>query len=321
MNVGNLAAVVTMSAGNLACSVLARPTSLAPLTAAEREIADRLREHVVHLAGDIGPRNLQRPLALERALTYIETAFALVGYRPRRQAFVAFGRDVSNVEVEREGTANPRGIVVFGAHYDTVGDSPGANDNASGVAVLLELARQVAVQRPREQTARFVAFANEELPHFMTDTMGSVVYARTAVGRGDRVRAMLSLETLGYFSDAPRSQQYPRPFNLLFPDRGNFVAMVSNVRSAALLRTVRNGFRSATALPVIASPAPERIPGVGWSDHWSFWQHDIAAVMLTDTALFRYPHYHTPQDTPDKIDYDRLARVVTGCLGALKALT
>jgi hypothetical protein len=320
MNVGNLAALLTISAWNIGCSVASRPHALAALTPAEREIAGQLRSHVTHLAGSIGPRNLQHPGTLERAAAYIEGMFARDGYAPRRQTFAVGGRVVANVEAERSGTTPRPAVTLFGAHYDSAGYSPGANDNASGVAVLLELAR-LAAQERLGSTARFVAFVNEEPPHFMTDTMGSLVYATAAARRGEPIRAMISLETLGYFSDAPGSQQYPRPFNLLFPDRGNFVAMVSNVSSAALLRHVRNAFQEATSLPVVASPAPERIPGIGWSDHWSFWQHGMRAVMLTDTAPYRYPHYHTQQDTPDKIDYERLARVVTGCFGVLRSLT
>jgi Peptidase family M28 len=319
MNVGNLAALVTISAWNIGCSVASRPHALAPLTPVEREVAGYLRAHVTHLAATIGPRNLQHPGTLDRAGAYIEDAFARAGYRPARQTFVASGRDVANIAAERAGDPKADGLILFGAHYDSAGSSPGANDNASGVAVLLELARAVARERLK-MTARFVAFVNEEPPHFMTETMGSLVYATAAARRGERIRAMISLETLGYYSDTPGSQQYPRPFNLLFPNRGNFVAMVSNVSSASLLRQVRNAFRSVSSLPVVASPAPERIPGVGWSDHWSFWQHGVRAVMLTDTAPYRYPHYHTREDTPDKIDYDRLARVVTGCLGVLRSL-
>jgi Zn-dependent M28 family amino/carboxypeptidase len=320
MNVGNLAALVTISACNIGCSIGTRPQGLPPLTAAERESAGHLQGHVTHLAGSIGPRNLHHPETLDRAAAYIEATFARAGYSARRQKFVAASREVSNIEVERRGDARGDGVIVFGAHYDSAGDSPGANDNATGVAALLELARLVSQDPPR-RTTRFVAFVNEEPPHFMTETMGSLVYASAAARRGEHIRAMISLETLGYYSDAPGSQQYPRPFHLLFPDRGNFVAMVSNMDSASLLRQVRNAFRAATSLPVIASPAPERIPGIGWSDHWSFWQHGMRAVMVTDTAPFRYPHYHTRQDTPDKIDYERLARLVTGCLGVLKTLT
>lgn len=319
MNVGNLAALVTISAWNIGCSIASRPHTVLPLTAEERDIAGHLRSHITHLAGTIGPRNLQHPGTLDRAAAYIEDAFAGAGHRPARQTFVASGRDVANIEAERRAESQADGVILFGAHYDSAGNSPGANDNASGVAILLELARVAARERLRT-TARFVAFVNEEPPHFMTETMGSLVYATAAARRGDRIRAMISLETLGYYSDAPGSQQYPPPFNLLFPNRGNFVAMVSNVSSASLLRQVRNAFRSTSSVPVVASPAPERIPGVGWSDHWSFWRQGVPAVMLTDTAPYRYPYYHTREDTPDKIDYDRLARVVTGCLGVLRSV-
>jgi hypothetical protein len=132
---------------------------------------------------------------------------------------------------------------------------------------------------------------------------------------------MLSLETIGYYRDEPGTQRYPEPFERLFPDRGNFLAMVSNLRSAWLLRRAARAFRGASSLKVIASPAPERIPGVGWSDHRSFWQHGYHAIMLTDTAFYRYPHYHTTDDTPDKIDYSRQALVVTVVMGILREIS
>jgi Zn-dependent M28 family amino/carboxypeptidase len=161
---------------------------------------------------------------------------------------------------------------------------------------------------------------NEEPPHFMTPAMGSLVYASRAAAAKEQIVAMISLETLGYYSDARHSQRYPPPFQRLFPDRGDFVAMVSNFDSAPLLRRVASSFRAATSIRAIASPAPEDVPGVGWSDHASFWQHGYPAVMLTDTAPYRYPYYHSPEDTPDKLDYERLARVVTGCRAAIRAL-
>jgi hypothetical protein len=154
----------------------------------------------------------------------------------------------------------------------------------------------------------------------MTETMGSLVYARAAAARGERIDAMLSLESMGYFTDTAGSQQYPAPFSMFFPDRGNFLAMVSNFRSFSLLRVARSAFKSATTLPVVASPAPERIPGVSWSDHWSFWQQGFRAIMLTDTVPFRNPHYHSSTDTPDTLDYDRLAEVVSGCLAIVDRL-
>jgi Zn-dependent M28 family amino/carboxypeptidase len=284
------------------------------------DVAARLRAHVHHLAGAIGPRNLQHYDALQAADHYIASEFARVGYTPQRQAFRAQGLEVANIEAERAGRHGAARIIVIGAHYDTVGRSPGADDNASGVAALLELARLCASAAHSRVTVRFVAFVNEEPPHFMTETMGSLVYARAAAARGDRVTSMLSLESMGYFSDEPGSQQYPAPFSLFFPDRGNFLAMVSNFRSAPLLLTARAAFKSATTLPVIASPAPEWIAGVSWSDHWSFWQQGFRAIMLTDTVPFRYPHYHSSTDTPDRLDYDRLGEVVSGCLAIVDRL-
>lgn len=292
-----------------------------------RDLAARLRVHVHHLAATIGPRNLEHYDALQAAERHIASQFARLGYTPQRQAFRARGLEVANIEGARQGSDRTSRVIVVGAHYDTVGRSPGADDNASGVAALLEIARLYApaAATPLPGTAplatvRFVAFVNEEPPYFMTETMGSVVYARAAAARGDRIDGMLSLESMGYFSDARGSQQYPAPFSLFFPDRGNFLAMVSNFRSASLLRTAKSAFKSATALPLIASPAPERIAGVGWSDHWSFWQQGFRAIMLTDTVPYRNPHYHATTDTPDTLDYGRLAEVVSGCLAIVERL-
>jgi Zn-dependent M28 family amino/carboxypeptidase len=276
------------------------------------ELAERLSRHVHRLAGAIGARNLWTPAALGAAAAYIEAELSACGCAPRRQAFTAGGLEVANVEAEYPGRGRPPAIVVIGAHYDTAGQSPGADDNASGVAALLELARVRRDAPAGRASIRFVAFVNEEPPHFMTETMGSLVYARAAARRGDRIRAMLSLESIGYFADGPGTQRYPAPFSWFLPDRGNFLAMVSNFRSIPLLRSARSAFRRATPLPLIASPAPESIPGVSWSDHSPFWKHGYRALMLTDTAPFRYPHYHLTTDTPDRVDCERLAEVVRG---------
>ena len=283
------------------------------------DVAVTLRGHVRHLADAIGPRNLQHYSALQSAQQYVEAEFARAGYKPVRHAYRANGFDVANIEAIRRGTG-AHGAIVLGAHYDSVDRSPGADDNASGVAVLLELARICAAAPPGRADVRFVAFVNEEPPYFMTEAMGSLVYARAAAARRERIQAMLSLESMGYYSDASGSQLYPAPFSMFFPDRGNFLAMVSNFRSFPLLRVARSAFKSATTLPVVASPAPERIAGVSWSDHWSFWQQGFHAIMLTDTVPFRNPHYHATTDTPDTLDYDRLAEVVTGCLAIVDRL-
>ena len=211
-------------------------------------------------------------------------------------------------------------IVVIGAHYDTVSGSPGANDNGSGVAALLALARRFAA-RPVARTLRFVAFVNEEQPYFQTYAMGSRVYARRCGQRREKVVAAVSLETIGYFSDAAGSQKYPPLLSAVYPTTGNFIGFVSDLRSLPLVDRVTAAFRRRARFPSEKGAMPSALPGVGWSDHWSFWQEGYPAVMVTDTAPYRYPHYHLASDTPDKIDYDRLARVVDGLVGVVGELT
>lgn len=289
---------------------------LAKRTLEESAVAAALQQHVVALAD--APRNVWHYESLRCAAAYIDDQFTRAGYHPRHQIFEVEGRRVANIEAERRGSRRPDRILVIGAHYDSVNDSPGANDNASGVAVMIELARMYAALAP-QVTVRFVAFVNEEPPYFMTTAMGSFRYAADAAARGEDITLMISLETIGYFSDEASSQRYPFPFGLVLPSRGNFLAMVSNMGSVRALRAGAKAFRSATHLPLIASPAPAWIPGVAWSDHWSFWHHGFRALMLTDTALYRYPHYHLGSDTPERLDYKRTAQVLTGCAAIIQA--
>jgi Zn-dependent M28 family amino/carboxypeptidase len=290
--------------------------SLPPLSAFELQLEPRLRAHVTELSGRIGERNLGRYAALQEAANYIQQQ---LGPGAAVHPYDVAGRAVSNIDLTL-GAAPDRGAFVVGAHYDTVPGCPGADDNASGVAALLELARQ-AREHPPASPVRFVAFVNEEPPYFTSGAMGSVVYARALRARGERVTGMISLETIGYYRDEEHTQQYPAPFHLLFPNRGNFLAFVSNSRSAALLRKVVNGFKAHSALPVEAAPAPAGVPGVGWSDHWSFWREGYRALMVTDTAPYRNPHYHTAHDTPETLDYRRLARATAGLWGVVQAMT
>jgi len=281
---------------------------LHPLTAAESELASRLSTDVHSLAGSIGERNVDgQPAQLAAAASFIERSFQESGYTVRSQAYSVGSVTCRNLEAELRGTSRPADITVIGAHYDTVWGSPGADDNASGVAVMLALARTFAA-RPQARTLRFVAFANEEPPYFWKARMGSLVYARECRARGDRVSAMLSLESVGVFSDAPRSQRYPAGLGWFFPSTGNFVAMVGNLTSRALVRDALGAFRSTHSLPSIGAALPNSIPGVGWSDHWSFWQAGYHAIEITDTAPYRNPFYHTSDDIPDPLDYPRMAR-------------
>jgi Zn-dependent M28 family amino/carboxypeptidase len=199
--------------------------------------------------------------------------------------------------------------LVIGAHYDSAGVAPGANDNGTGAAAVLELARMLKDVPLADKRLRLVLFVNEEPPYDRTPDMGSVRYAMGLEAKGERVSGMLSLETLGCFSDKPGTQEYPAPFGLIFPNKANFIAFVAMPGSRSFLQQVVGSFRSHTKFPTIGGTAPDQIDGIGWSDHWSFWKQGFAAIMITDTALFRYPHYHKRTDTPDKVDYAKLARI------------
>jgi Zn-dependent M28 family amino/carboxypeptidase len=290
-----------------------RSGPLPPLTDEERALVVCLEAHVRRLAGDIGERNLWRPSALAAAGRYIDGTLGAT-LPVTSQEFAVEHQTVRNIEAEIRGANRADEIIIVGAHYDSVFGCPGANDNATGTAAALEIARWLAGRRPLARTIRIVAFVNEEPPFFRTPNMGSLVYARRARERGERILGMLSLETIGWYSDMPGSQHYPLslPFGLIYPTTANFLAFVGNTRSRDLTRRVRGSFRRHTAFPSEGAAVPAWIPGIGWSDHWAFWQHGYPAVMVTDTALYRYPHYHTENDTPDKVDYEKLARVVAG---------
>lgn len=283
-------------------------------------LSEELRRDVTRLAADIGPRNLRRPAKLAAAAELVERELVQAGYQVRRQTYPVEGLDCWNLEAELHGARQPDEIVLVGAHYDSYGTTPGADDNASGTAALLALARRFAGSRT-DRTLRFVAFTNEEPPYFQHPTMGSLVYARACRRRNDNLTCVLSLETMGYYSDAENSQQYPPPLNLIYPSTGNFIGVVGNVGSRPLVHKVVASLRRHVDFPSQGGAVPDVVDGVGWSDHWSFWQEGYAAVMITDTALFRNPHYHQPTDTPDTLNFDHLARVVIGLEGVLRELT
>lgn len=285
---------------------------LPPLTAEERAIAATLKRHIETIAA--AEHNIAHYDQLEKVAAYLETTLSSLGYAIGRQTFTADGKLVRNIDavIEPVGTMDPE-VLVVGAHYDSAPGTPGANDNASGAAAVLELARLLRdLQGQTRKRIRLVLFVNEEPPYFMTTHMGSLHYAKLLAGRKERVTAMLSLETLGYYSDEPGSQNYPVPFGMMFPNKGNFVSFVGLLNSRPLVQQVIASFRSHTAFPSIGGTAPGIIPGISWSDHWAFGQYGFQGVMITDTATFRYPHYHEPTDTPDKVDTEKLARVVKG---------
>ncbi|HEV3028441.1 MAG TPA: M28 family peptidase [Planctomycetota bacterium] len=294
------------------------PGPLPPLSAKQADLAVSLRRDVVELAEKIGERNTFHYEALRKAADYVERELSIAG-QVRRQSYVASGKTCDNLDVELRGSGKPDEIVIVGGHYDSVVGCAGANDNGTGTAGVLALARSLAKASP-ERTLRLVAFVNEEPPHFQGDEMGSRVYARRCRERKENVVAMLSLETIGYYSDLEGSQKYPAPLGFFYPSRGNFIAFVGNVGSRSLVRRCVRVFRERAAFPSEGGAVPGFLPGVGWSDHESFWASGYPGVMVTDTAPFRYPHYHLPGDTPDKIDYDRCARVVDGVEEVVRVL-
>jgi len=284
---------------------------LTKLTKHEETLSGELRGHVAMLAAKIGDRNYVFYKNLEQAAACIELTLSGMGYDVMRQKFYAKGRQFSNIIAERRGGKQPGKVIIIGAHYDCSVGSQGADDNGSGVAALLALARAFAAKNPG-CTVRFAFFPNEEPPFFWTRDMGSYRYAELCSQGGGAIAAMIALEMLGFYSDTPRSQSYIFPMNLFFPDTGNFVAFVSNLKSSGLLKQAAGAFRRAPPFPSEGVALPWFIPGVFWSDHWPFWKHGYPAIMVTDTAFFRNPNYHEPTDLPETIDYERMARVVAG---------
>ena len=253
----------------------------------------------------IGPRNDQNPGSLAKTIAFLAPTFADV------QSYLINEKQYENRIAEIKGSEHPEQIILISAHYDTVPGSPGADDDGTGIAAITELAKRFGQTKPA-RTLRFVAFTNEEQPFAGTDTMGSRVYAKQVADRKEKILGMFSLEMLGYYSDRPNSQQYPVPVNGVYPDQGNFIGFISNLKSRELLKTSLLVFRQTATVPSEGIALPEAIGAIGRSDHASFWKYGYPALMVTDTANFRTPYYHTPQDTVETLDVDRLTRVVLG---------
>jgi Zn-dependent M28 family amino/carboxypeptidase len=288
------------------------------------QIEANLRLHVDRLAGLIGPRYLAKPKSIEATTGYIENQWSDMGFSVERETYDALGADASNLIVVRPGNQRADEIVLLGAHYDTVSTTPGADDNASAVAVLLEVSRLLR-EHAGKRTARYVAFACEEPPYFNLDSMGSQYHARQARLRGDKIAGMLCLEMVGYYRDELGSQMIPpaipRPFHRLLPKQGNFLAAVGNLSSWKLVWQFRRGFKRGTRkMPLFSIALPEIVSEIRLSDNSSFWDQNYPALMLTDTSFLRNPHYHQETDTPDTLDYLRMTEVTLGVAGAMKYL-
>jgi len=288
-------------------------------------IESNLREAVKFLSDHIGERSFRNLPALEKSASYIEERFRECGLGPERQKFEYFGNTYFNLIAKVPGppsmSTGPGALpLIVGAHYDTVEGSPGADDNASGVAALLELARFLS-ETPPARPVTLAAFSLEEPPAFGGSRMGSHVYAKGLKDRGDEIYGMISLEMLGYYSDVKKSQFYPLPaFRFMYPDRGNFIAFVGDLTSRRLTRGFKKIFRSVSPFPVESLNASPLIPGISFSDHYSFWKMGYHAFMVTDTAFYRNPNYHARGDTWDTLDYARMARLVQGLCETIKRI-
>lgn len=291
--------------------------ALPPASEAHQALAKQLKAHVDKIAGEIGPRSEEvHPEALAATADYIQAQLESTGLKVERQTYKS-PREVSNLIATREGK-DPKKVLIIGAHYDSVPSTPGADDNASGVAAMIEIAR--LVQAPLDVTVRYVAFVNEEPPHFRQETMGSLMYAKACKAKDEDVRGMFSLEMLGYYDERSGSQSYPPPLQLAYPDKGDYIAFVGNFSSRALLKGALRHFRLKADFPTEMLMGSKHLQGVDFSDHRSFWAMEYPAIMITDTAFFRNGHYHEPTDTPDRLDYDRMSRVVLGLAQSLEGL-
>lgn len=292
--------------------------SNARATGAPQADAAALEAVVRHLASEFGARSFDNAPALDGAAAYIERRWTAQGHRVERQAYTVDGRVFSNLIV-RLGPDTPD-VLVVGAHYDVAGAQPGADDNASGVAGLIELTRLLQ-SRTLRQRVELVAYSTEEPPYFRTANMGSAVHARSLVAAGKRVPLMLSLECIGYFSDAAGSQDYPiGALRLLYPSAGNFIGIVGAWKDGGTARAVKRAMAAASPLPVHSISAPGFVVGVDFSDHLSYANEGFPAMMVTDTAFYRNKAYHTPDDTPERLDYRRMAQVVDGVQAAVLAV-
>ncbi len=309
-------------------------------------LADRLKQHVNHLAQTIGERHFGRPGRLDLAADYIDGKWREAEYDPLFQKFTLthpplvskwrtrHGFDKKalsfrNVIAKLKGASDEN--IIVGAHYDTASGTPGADDNASGIAVLIEVARflkkkylaggaPLAGAAPLKKNVTFVAFTNEEPPFSRTSAMGSAHFVKSALQKDEKIDFMLCLEMVGFYIDQPRSQSYPPFLKYFYPDRGNFIAVVGNLRSRSYVKQVKQIFEQETRIAVESLSAPRWVRGVDFSDHMNFWARGIPAVMITDTAFYRNPHYHQPSDTLQTLDFEKMAEVATGIAAVITGL-
>ena len=293
-------------------------SSTEPLSVHQSRLCEEMRHDVEELSVNIGPRHAGRTLSnVLAAERWIMDQIKASGVELRRDEVDIGGRSVANIEASFPGVEHPDEIIVLGAHYDTVFGSPGANDNASGVAMLLATARRLG-DAPLGRTVRIVFFVNEEYPFSGGIQMGSRLYAERCRARGDNIVAMIGVDSVGYYTSAPGSQNYPAFIGALFPSKGNFIAFGSNRDNQQLLDHVIAIFQEQCRFPAIGVATDMK--AVGRSDHASFWWQGYPAIFMSDTSEYRDPNYHRPTDTADQLNYDELARLADGFIKTIRIL-
>jgi Zn-dependent M28 family amino/carboxypeptidase len=279
--------------------------------------SQRIKEHLTQLTITIGERSVRLPANLQRTSKYIESFYQSIGLSVRRETYEYDGMTVANVVSQITFNSQPKNRFLIGAHYDSVMGTVGADDNASAIAVQLETARQLKTLVDKETldlSVKFVSFALEEPPVYGTRNMGSRVYAKKARNENEKIDGMICLEMVGYTCHESGCQGYPFPLMFFgYPKKGNFIGIVGNSKSKNFTQSLVSAFSKNSDLPVVKLNVPLNgriLPSVRLSDHASFWDQGFKAVMITDSAFYRNPYYHTALDTMEKLDYRFMAELV-----------
>ncbi|MBN1501304.1 MAG: M28 family peptidase [Spirochaetes bacterium] len=292
--------------------ILLMATSLLSSLSLNEKLVDNLYSHVSFLVSGEGPRNNNNTESLNSVSEYIKQEFIKSGYSAEFQEYEAGGKLFRNVICSYGNQDLP--VIVLGAHYDVFGNFPGADDNASGIAGLIEIARITAENKPElNYRIEFTAYSTEEPPFFGTVNMGSAVHAGNLFKNNAKVKLAIVLEMIGYFSENENSQQYPAGImKLFYPNKGNFIAVVGRPADKKYINSVKKTLKQKSTLSVKTLSAPSFVKGIDFSDHRNYWKYGYNAIMITDTAFFRNPNYHKKTDTIDTLDFNRMAEVVKG---------
>jgi hypothetical protein len=296
---------------------LAQPLIFKPVRVEAGAAVDpgRLEAHVRKISTEFYPRNYQNTANLDKTASYIKSEFETAGGKVSEYSYVVNQLEYRNVSLLIDPDEGER--IIVGAHYDSAFDTHGADDNASGVAGLIELAHLLA-KSPPAKPVELVAYTLEEPPFFGLEVMGSFRHAKSLKDKEIKVRLMICLEMIGYFSDSAGSQSFPLSIGkLIYPSTGNFIAVTGNFTNGKTVRRFKSAMQASSAVPVYSINAPSFIPGVDFSDHVNYWHHGYDAIMITDSAFYRNKHYHQVSDTVDTLDYERMAEVVKGTYNAI----